>query len=267
MPKNINTFYSALFGTSHTHTHTHTHTLGGKHKSWCKRWFILTDNCLYYFKSPKVSVAMVTCKSVDVISLVNLSLSISIYTNVNDNYPQFAAPAYFGEVYAGAPDNYRVHHIVLRVSDSDDPYNMQQISFQISIPPITGTEITGYNLQVSDREPYYVVAVSIPDSAQSQLLEFMIEVTDEGGLSSSVPLYLSIFTAENLICFILDGVDIQDFLSCTNRRTSLCEFRVAVTEFIGGLPSINGLVSFYNDSVQVSPEDTQTYVCVTIVFA
>ena len=188
-------------------------------------------------------------------------------TNVNDNYPQFAAPAYFGEVYAGAPDNYRVHHIVLRVSDSDDPYNMQQISFQISIPPITGTEITGYNLQVSDREPYYVVAVSIPDSAQSQLLEFVIEVTDEGGLSSSVPLYLSIFTAENLICFILDGVDIQDFLSCTNRRTSLCEFRVAVTEFIGGLPSINGLVSFYNDSVQVSPEDTQTYVCVTIVFA
>lgn len=25
---------------------------GGKHKSWCKRWFILSDNCLYYFKSP-----------------------------------------------------------------------------------------------------------------------------------------------------------------------------------------------------------------------
>ena len=178
-------------------------------------------------------------------------------TNVNDNYPQFAAPAYFGEVYAGAPNNYYVHHVVLRVSDADDPHNMQQISFQISLPPSTGTRITGYNLQVSDREPYYVVAVSIPDSAQSQLLEFMIEVTDEGGLSSSVPLYLSIFTTENLIGFVLNGVDIQDFLSCTNIRTSLCEFRVAVAEFIGGLPSINNLVSFYNDSVQRSQEDTQ----------
>ena len=181
-------------------------------------------------------------------------------TNVNDNYPQFAALAYFGEVYAGAPDNYRVHHVVLRVSDGDDPQNMQRISFRISIPPSTGRGITGYNLEVSDREPYYVVAVSIPDSAQSQLLEFTIEVTDEGGLSSSVPLYLSIFTTENLICFALDGINIQDFLSCTNTRTSSCEFRVAVAEFIEELPSINGLVSFYNDSVQVSPEDTQRYV-------
>jgi cytohesin len=25
---------------------------GGKHKTWKKRWFILTENCLYYFKSP-----------------------------------------------------------------------------------------------------------------------------------------------------------------------------------------------------------------------
>ena len=188
-------------------------------------------------------------------------------TNVNDNYPQFAALAYFGEVYAGAPDNYRVHHVVLRVSDADDPQNMQRISFQISIPPSAGRGITGYNLEVTDHEPYYVVAVSIPDSAQSQLLEFTIEVTDEGELSSSVPLYLSIFTTENLIGFVLNGVDIQEFLSCTNIRTSLCEFRVAVTKFIERFPSINGLVSFYNDSVQVSPEDTQRYVCVAIYFS
>ena len=25
---------------------------GGKHKNWRKRWFILTDNCLYYFQYP-----------------------------------------------------------------------------------------------------------------------------------------------------------------------------------------------------------------------
>ena len=29
---------------------------GGKHKTWKKRWFILTENCLYYFKSPNVSI-------------------------------------------------------------------------------------------------------------------------------------------------------------------------------------------------------------------
>ena len=30
-------------------------SVGGKHKTWKKRWFILTENCLYYFKSPSVS--------------------------------------------------------------------------------------------------------------------------------------------------------------------------------------------------------------------
>jgi len=134
--------------------------------------------------------------------------AINVYyvnvTNENDNHPQFEALAYFGEVYAGAPNNYHVHHTIIRVSDKDDPQNQQQFSFQISIP--TGTGLTGYDLQVADREPYYVVAVSIPDSARSQLLEFRVRVTDEGGLTSEVPLYLSIFTSENLIGFVVDGV-------------------------------------------------------------
>jgi len=176
-------------------------------------------------------------------------------TNENDNYPRFEAPAYFGEVYAGAPNNYSVHHTIIRVSDADDPQNQQQISFQISIP--TGTGLTGYELQVADREPHYVVAVSIPDSASSQLLEFRVRVTDEGGLTSEVPLYLSIFTAENLIGFVLDGVNLQDFLSCENDDTSGCRFRDTVADVVGGLSSINAFVSFYNDSVQVSTEDTQ----------
>lgn len=176
-------------------------------------------------------------------------------TNENDNHPQFEARAYFGEVYAGAPNNYRVHHTIIRVTDADDPQNQQQISFEISIP--TGTGLTGYELQVADREPYYVVAVSIPDSARSQLLEFRVRVTDEGGLTSEVPLYLSIFTSENLIRFVLDGVDLQDFLSCENDGTSGCRFRNTVADVVGRLSSVNAFVSFYNDSVQVSTEDTQ----------
>ena len=43
---------------------------GGKHKSWCKRWFILSDNCLYYFKSPNVSMD---------VSLVRLSVHLSVH--------------------------------------------------------------------------------------------------------------------------------------------------------------------------------------------
>jgi len=62
---------------------------------------------------------------------------------------------------------------------------------------------------------------------------------------------------ENLIGFVVDGVNLQDFLSCENDGTSGCRFRNTVADVVGGLSSINAFVSFYNDSVQVSTEDTQ----------
>ena len=187
----------------------------------------------------------------------NLRHSASItYTvnvgNLNDNFPKFPAFAYFGEVYAGAPANYRIHHVLIRVSDLDDPNNEQQISFRIYLP--TGSGLTGYELQVTDREPYYVIAVSIPDSAPTGLVQFMLEVSD-GDLETTVSLYLSIFTSEHLLQFFLISVTEDEFLSCANPDTSVCAFR----DTLAGIVSVlrGGQISYYNDSVVVSPVDAQ----------
>ena len=178
--------------------------------------------------------------------------AIAIYTinvtNVNDNFPQFAAPAYFGEVYAGAPDNYHIHHVVLEVTDSDDEQGQQQISFEIFLP--AGSGRTGYELQVTDRQPYYIVAVSIPNSAQTEIIEFTIEVTDEGGMTTPVRLYLSVFTSNYLIPFTLNGVTEDEFLSCADQETSVCAFTETFSDVISDL--LDADTAFYNDSVRES---------------
>lgn len=183
-------------------------------------------------------------------------------TNINDNHPAFSAPAYFGEVYAGAPDNYHVHFVVLEVTDEDDTQGKQQITFEISLSPSLG--LTGYELQVSDREPYYIVAVRIPDSAQTGIVEFSIEVVDEGGLAASVPLYLSIFTSNYLITFVLNGVSEEEFLSCENDGTSACEFREEVSDVLSDY--LVSTVTYYNDSVKVSDTDNRRSVLNVLQF-
>ena len=172
--------------------------------------------------------------------------------NENDNIPEFSADAYFGEVYGGAPANYRVHHTLITVSDADDPNNEQQISFSISMPP--GSGLIGYELQVTDQEPYYVIAVSIPDSAPTGLVEFRLVVSD-GELEQEVPLYLSIFTSEHLLRFSLVSVTREDFLSCADPVTSVCAFRERLSEIVS--EELRNTVGYYNDSVVVSPDDTQ----------
>ena len=183
--------------------------------------------------------------------------TVAIYTiniiNINDNIPQFLAPAYFGEVYAGAPANYPVHHIILEATDGDDPAGLQALTFSITLLPSESR--SGYELQVSDREPYYVITVSIPDSAPSEIVIFTIEVTDEGGRSSTATLYLSIFTLEHLIPLTLDHVTKEDFLSCLNSRRSVCRYKsflaLELTRLIGSD------VSVFNDSVSTSTDDYQ----------
>ncbi len=178
-------------------------------------------------------------------------------TNMNDNFPAFAAPAYFGEVYAGAPNNYRVHFVVLEISDDDDPQNKQHITFEITLN--AGLGITGYELQVADREPYYIVAVRIPDGAQTGIVEFSVQVTDEGGLAASVPLYLSIFTSNYLVAFDLTAVSEEQFLSCEDDTlNSVCGFTDKVSVVFTDILSTRA--TYYNDSVEVSQSDTSRLV-------
>lgn len=55
---------------------------GGKHKSWRKRWFILTDNCLYYFKSPsdKEPLGIIPLENLEVRECTDTRKNVSVYT-------------------------------------------------------------------------------------------------------------------------------------------------------------------------------------------
>lgn len=53
---------------------------GGKHKSWRKRWFILTDNCLYYFKSPsdKEPLGIIPLENLEVRECTDTRKNVSV---------------------------------------------------------------------------------------------------------------------------------------------------------------------------------------------
>ena len=171
-------------------------------------------------------------------------------SNINDNTPMFTAPAYFGELYSKAPNNIRIHHVIFDVKDADgedDPF-----SFSISLE--AGSQASGYELRVNSQPPHYVRAAIIPDNAVSEVIAFDVRVSD-GIHTSLTVLYLSVYSEENLLTFMLTGVSKDDFLSCSNIKTSLCSFRESLSLF--NSQQRGQVVSYYNDSVEESDSDTQ----------
>ena len=179
--------------------------------------------------------------------------------NVNDEFPSFAAMAYFGEVYARAPTGSTVLHTVLRVSDGDDPRHELPLTFTING---VSQQIDEYRFSVrpgGEGGGEYVISVdSLPESADlaSQMLEFRLGVTDEGGKEVVVPLYISVFTSQNLASFMVVGVEREEFLSCEERSSSMCVFRQAVAGLVQQELSANERITFFNNTVLTTSPDT-----------
>ena len=212
-----------------------------------------------YLDYEEITMYVITITATDYgIPLLRSSQNYTLFiTNENDNYPLFAAPAYFGEVYARAPCNVYVHHIQLFVSDQDDLADEQQLAFTIFYPvSVRSRELSQYVFEVTPLPPYYIKVISLPEGAdlETRLLELRVQVTDEGGLSSHIPLYISVFTTMNLLSFELSGVKRDALLSCENVTNSICGFRTALgaaTEVYSRRP-----VSFYNNSLQFAELDS-----------
>ena len=175
--------------------------------------------------------------------------------NENDIPPKFSAPAYFGEIYAHIPLNDHVRHTVLRVRDEDVTEDEQDIAFHISFLTGSPQVSLGYDFSVTHNPPYYIQVIQSPHEAtftEPQLFELQITATDDGGrgLVSTVPLYISVFTVDNLISFDVTGITAEELLSCVERENSICGFRESlsdVTEQALGEP-----VRYYNDSLRSS---------------
>ena len=172
--------------------------------------------------------------------------------NVNDNPPVFAAPAYFGEVYGRAPVNDLVLHTELRVTDADDVNNEQTLTFNI-VSADRAQDDGEYEFRVEAIPPYQIRVISLHDNSDTmpRLLDYRVEVRDEGNILARVPLYISIFTTNNLATFILSGVSSEEELfSCETMDSSLCAFRQGVATLVrADLASTEG-VTFYNYTVE-----------------
>ena len=109
---------------------------------------------------------------------------------------------------------------------------------------------------MTPQPPYYIKVISLPEEAdqETRLLELRVQVTDEGGLSSHVPLYISVFTTNNLLTFELSGVRRDTLLSCRNLTNSICGFRMALG--VAAEKQFGRPVSFYNNSLQFPELDS-----------
>ncbi len=172
--------------------------------------------------------------------------------NINDEFPRFAAPGYFGEVYAGAVEGDLVLHTELRVFDADDVNNEQPLTFTIAMQNQI-QQVEDHRFRVTSRPPYRIIVENLPEEAdrESRLLELFVQVADEGGKVARVPLYISIFTSNNLAFFLLQGPVSEDqLLSCEVQASSICAFRVTIAGLIGEGLLNNDRITFYNHSVE-----------------
>ena len=174
--------------------------------------------------------------------------------NENDIPPRFSAPAYFGEIYAHIPINDYVRHTQVRVSDEDFAGEHDLL---FSITSLTGANF-GYAFTITRDSPYYIRVVQSPiepNISSPLLLELQITITNNNGhgLSSTAPLYISVFTADNLLTFDLTGVTVEELMSCEERQSSICGFREALRNTTARI--LNKSVSFYNNSLQRSERD------------
>lgn len=172
--------------------------------------------------------------------------------NVNDNPPVFAARAYFGEIYGRASVNDLVLHTELIVTDADDVNSQQILTFNI-LPANQVQNNAEYEFRVEPTPPYRIRVNALPNDFDmiQRLLNLRVEVRDEGGVLARVPLYISVFTTNNLATFILTNVPSEEeFLSCETMDSSLCAFRESVAALVReGLASTER-VTFYNYTVE-----------------
>lgn len=173
--------------------------------------------------------------------------------NENDNNPQFRAPVYFGEIYAGASPGDYVLHTQIQVTDRDDPSSEQALTFDI-VFAVDSTR-SDYAFEVDSEAPHRIRIVNLPQqdpTTESQLLELRVSASDRL-LGSTVKLFISVFTYSNLISFQFSGTTVAELLDCdAGMLSSICGFRDALA--VETQTHINTPVKFYNYSLQSSPE-------------
>ena len=177
--------------------------------------------------------------------------------NINDNIPKFSAVAYFGEMSSESVSGDIVNHIVLTVTDDDDVNSEQDLSFEITFSEQSADAAAGYALEVAEDPPYRIRIINIPENVGTvpKLLSLRLKVSD-GDLSTTIPLYIYVFVSDNLVTFNLRGVSIEEFESCVNDFTSLCNFLDVLGMVVTAQLSASNAVFFSNHSLVALASDT-----------